>query len=166
MLVDKLQHEKYEKNLKENKKHFRKDSQKTKSGQRQPSMTEFRRYFEKLSSSTRTQNIPSPSQQNGPLDFSISMEELTNARNRLKLGKSHGTDLACNEMLIPLIDTHPDLVLKLFNKILQTSEIIPDWVIGLIVPIYKDGSKMDPNNYRGITLMSCLGKLFLSVLNA
>ena len=25
---------------------------------------------------------------------------------------------------------------------------------------------MDPNNYRGITLMSCLGKLFLSILNA
>ena len=25
---------------------------------------------------------------------------------------------------------------------------------------------MDPNNYRGIALMSCLGKLFLSILNA
>ena len=166
VLVDKMQHEKYERNLKEHWKLFRKISPKSKSDQKQPSMTEFLRYFEKLSFSARTQNIPPPCQQNGPLDFSISTEELTDARNRLKLGKSHGTDLACNEMLIPLIDTHPDLVLKLFNKILQTSEIIPDWVIGLIVPIYKDGSKMDPNNYRGITLMSCLGKLFLSVLNA
>ena len=27
------------------------------------------------------------------------------------------------------------------------------------------GDKNDPNNYRGITIVSCLGKLFISVLN-
>ena len=86
-------------------------------------MTDFHKYFEKLSFSPRTQNIPPPCQQNGPLDFSVSTEELIDARNRLK---SYGIDLACNEMLIPLIDSHPDLILKLFNRILQTSEIIPD----------------------------------------
>ena len=31
--------------------------------------------------------------------------------------------------------------------------------------IRTDGSRLDPSNYRGITLISCLGKLFLSVLN-
>ena len=30
--------------------------------------------------------------------------------------------------------------------------------------IHKSGSKYDPNNYRGITLTSCLGKLFSTVL--
>ena len=35
----------------------------------------------------------------------------------------------------------------------------------MIVPIYKNGSRLDPSNYRGINLISCLGKLFLSVLN-
>ena len=33
------------------------------------------------------------------------------------------------------------------------------------MPIYKNGSRLDPSNYRGIILISCLGKLFLSVLN-
>ena len=37
--------------------------------------------------------------------------------------------------------------------------------MGMIVSIHKDGPKLDTANYRGITLMSCLSKLFLSVLN-
>ena len=43
---------------------------------------------------------------------------------------------------------------------------VTDWQFGMIVPIHKDGARSDPNNYRGITLMSCLGKLFLSIINA
>ena len=67
-------------------------------------------------------------------------------------------------MIKSLVNTHPHIVLKLFNDILQSGEVIPDWVMGMIVPIYKNGSRLDPSNYRGITLISCLGKLFLSVL--
>ena len=38
--------------------------------------------------------------------------------------------------------------------------------MGLIIPIYKKkGDRMDSNNYRGVTLLSCIGKLFTSVLN-
>ena len=32
-----------------------------------------------------------------------------------------------------------------------------------IVNLYKDGRKTDPGNYRGIALISCLGKLYLSM---
>ena len=36
----------------------------------------------------------------------------------------------------------------------------------MIKPIYKQkGSCDDPNNYRGITILSCFGKLFTSVIN-
>lgn len=41
-----------------------------------------------------------------------------------------------------------------------------DWTIGLIKPLYKGkGSLNDVDNYRGITLLSCLGKLFTAILN-
>ena len=34
------------------------------------------------------------------------------------------------------------------------------------MPLYKSkGSQDDPDNYRGITLLSCLGKLFLACLS-
>ncbi len=39
-------------------------------------------------------------------------------------------------------------------------------LIGVIVPLYKyKGDADDPNNYRGTTLLSCLGKLFTSIIN-
>ena len=36
----------------------------------------------------------------------------------------------------------------------------------MIIPIYKNkGETSDPQNYRPITLLSCIGKLFTSILN-
>ena len=68
-------------------------------------------------------------------------------------------------MIISLVNTHPKILLKLFDEILQSGDITPEWLTGMIVPIYKSGPKLDTSNYRGITLISCLGKLFLSILN-
>ena len=40
------------------------------------------------------------------------------------------------------------------------------WLIGMIKPNYKNkGDKFDPKNYRPITIVSCLGKLFTAILN-
>ena len=58
------------------------------------------------------------------------------------------------------------LYVILFNRILSSGVIPEDWVIGLIVPIFKKkGDITDCNNYRGITLLSCFGKLFTSIIN-
>jgi hypothetical protein len=39
------------------------------------------------------------------------------------------------------------------------------WAVGYISPIYKgNGDVQDPDNYRGITILSCFGKLFTAVL--
>jgi hypothetical protein len=44
---------------------------------------------------------------------------------------------------------------------------LPDvWLVGDINPIYKNkGSPLDPKNFRPITILSCLGKLFTAILN-
>ena len=54
---------------------------------------------------------------------------------------------------------------KLFNVILENGTVPSDWVKGNIIPLYKNkGIKTDPANYRPITLLSCVGKLFTSIL--
>ncbi|MCG8032694.1 MAG: hypothetical protein JAZ03_11025, partial [Candidatus Thiodiazotropha taylori] len=55
---------------------------------------------------------------------------------------------------------------QLFKSILDTGIVPSAWVEGIIIPLYKNkGDSLDANNYRPITLLSCLGKLFTAVLN-
>jgi hypothetical protein len=64
-----------------------------------------------------------------------------------------------NEELLPV-------VVNLFNLVLLSGFVPTEWCIGIIKPLYKKrGSLDDTDNYRGITLLSCLGKLFTSCLN-
>lgn len=54
----------------------------------------------------------------------------------------------------------------LFNRILDTGYFPEQWSVGTIKPIYKNkGSTSEAANYRPITILSCLGKLFTSILN-
>ena len=53
-----------------------------------------------------------------------------------------------------------------FNVVLDSGIVPTEWCIGVIIPIFKNkGENTNPDNYREITLLSCLGKLFTSVLN-
>ena len=55
---------------------------------------------------------------------------------------------------------------KWFNVILDTGVIPDSWSNGVILPLFKNkGSRYSVDNYRGITILSCLGKLFTSKLN-
>ena len=58
------------------------------------------------------------------------------------------------------------IFVKLFNIVLDTGIIPSDWCVGMIKPLFKNkGSPKDPSNYRAITILSCFGKLFTSILN-
>ena len=49
---------------------------------------------------------------------------------------------------------------------LNTGIIPENWTCGFIKPFFKNkGCPTDPDNFRAITLISYLGKLFTSILN-
>ncbi len=99
---------------------------------------------------------------NGP----ITSDEVKRCIRKLKSNKSPGVDNIINEYIKCTVDLLCPLYVKIFNKILDTGVFPSEWSIGVIVPLYKNkGDPTDTNNYRGITLLSCMGKLFTSVLN-
>ena len=101
----------------------------------------------------------------GPLDYSISKEEMMNATSILKAGKAPGIDNINNEMILTALTHYPLVFLHIFNTILKNGGGISNWSTSLIVPIHKNGSEDDPENYRGIALISCLAKFFYCILN-
>ena len=54
---------------------------------------------------------------------------------------------------------------RLFNLALDSGYYPENWNHGMMHTIYKSGPKNDPSNYREITLTSCLGKLFSTLLH-
>ena len=69
-------------------------------------------------------------------------------------------------MIKAFSENHFPLLTQTFNVVLLSGHIPNKWATGVIKPIYKNrGDINDPDNYRGITLFSGLGKLFTSVIN-
>ena len=85
---------------------------------------------------------------------------------KLKCNKASGEDYITNEYIKATATQFINIYEKLFNVTFDTG-IIPDiWLIGSIKPIFKNkGNKYDPTHFRPITILSCLGKLFTSILN-
>ena len=99
------------------------------------------------------------------LNVPFSLTEVLNAIKQLKNGKAGAEDLLLNEFFIHGSDILPHYIASLFNFVFESGVFPEDWCDGLLVALHKKGSKSIPGNYRGITLLSALGKLFTRVLN-
>lgn len=97
------------------------------------------------------------------LDKDFTDDELITALGKLKYYKACSFDQVRNEALKEGGKELRSNLLKLFNWINSTEEVPKDWATSLVVMLYKDGDETDPANYRGISLISCLGKLYLSM---
>ena len=95
---------------------------------------------------------------------SSTLPELESAIKNLKNNKSVSGDLISNEMLKNLSGKSEQLLLKLFNDCLQQG--VYPWNSSITTPLHKKGDRQNPVNYRAITVGSCLGKLFSSLLLA
>ena len=103
---------------------------------------------------------------NEELNSEFTYHEILLCIRKLQNNKASGIDQIINEYLKNCPVSVVNLLVKLFNVILTTGLVPMEWCKGLINPIFKGkGSQKSANNYRGITLLSCLGKLFTSVLN-
>jgi len=99
------------------------------------------------------------------LESDITEDEIKAAITHLKTEKAAGPDETVAEMFKYTTVIVIPYLKKLFNAIFDTGRFPRSWSKSLIVPLHKKGSVDVPDNYRGISLISVLSKLFTFVLH-
>ena len=94
----------------------------------------------------------------------FTMTELLLSIKNLKLGKSSGPDGIIAEMIKCTSEKISTILLILFNKIFELSWFPENWAESILCPIFKSGSLLDPNNFRGISLIDVFNKILTGML--
>lgn len=136
------------------------------------SMGTLFKHFENLSfkelpeTSFDPRNVTHEGTVNEELNRDFTVDEVLFNIKKLKTNKSSGLDQIVNEHIKNCPRSVILLIVKLFNLILKSGLFPSEWCKGLIIPLFKNkGSPNNIDNYRGITLLSVLGKLFTLCFN-
>ena len=103
--------------------------------------------------------------QDPQMDDDITEDEIRSALRKLKSGKASGPDGISSDFYLHVCDIHLKFLLPLFNKIFSTGQYPECWSEALIFPLHKKGSTENTNNYRGISLLNVISKLYSTVIN-
>ncbi|UYV84831.1 hypothetical protein LAZ67_X003647 [Cordylochernes scorpioides] len=112
-------------------------------------------------------NLHNVISQNDPLlDSEITNADIYKEIAGLRSNKACRPDGIPNEALKTLPDSYILLLKQLYNSVMMTGKYPAIWTNSTIHPIFKNGYKNSPSNYRGIALISNVSKLFTSILRS
>lgn len=95
---------------------------------------------------------------------SIIQDEIEFAIETQRDNKAPGPDRISNEVLKQAKQTITPILKEIFNDIINTETIPQQWTKSNIILLYKKGDQYDIGNYRPISLMSNLYKIFAKIL--
>jgi hypothetical protein len=90
--------------------------------------------------------------------------EIIEAVKSMKRGKAPGIDEITSEVIKMAGEPMIRMLEKISKQVWNEEKSPKDWSRMLVSPIHKKGDKLDPANYRAISLLSIPGKVFLRVL--
>ena len=99
------------------------------------------------------------------LPIKILRNDVFHALAGLNPGKAYGPDGVPPIVLRNCASVLAPCLVKLFQLCLSTSTFPSCWKFAYIQPVPKKGDRSNPSNYRPIALISCLSKVFESILN-
>ena len=76
------------------------------------------------------------------------------------MSKANGPDNVSNRLLKETALSISYSLARLFNISLQRGEFPKLWKLAHVVPVHKKESTQDPLNYRPVSLLSCISKIF------
>ena len=98
-----------------------------------------------------------------PLNFSFSAimaDKLSSTLNKMKTSHGSGQDGIASFYLKIALPVVGGSLCDLFNKSLFAGKFPEDWKIARIAPIFKSGAKDDRSNYRPISVLPFISRLF------
>jgi len=99
---------------------------------------------------------------NSPIEF----DEVRSAMAAIQLNKAAGLDGITAELWKKTVHRLDVAMWALCRRMWQLQTVPTQWALGVIVPLWKgEGERGNPLNYRPITLLSMVGKVFATVLN-
>ena len=113
---------------------------------------------EEVESKVSSYGSMSESCEDDRLDIAIEKSEIVKCVRKLN-NKTGGSDGLVGELLKYGGSGMVCLLEQLFSVVWHEETVPRQWREGLIVNLFKNGDREDPGNYRGITLLSVVGKV-------
>lgn len=118
-------------------------------------------FYEQLYNSNKETEDPGEPQEEIPV---VTDWEVQHAINQMKRGKSPGPDNILIDTIKEGGDTITEELAKLYNACMQTRRIPHQWKEATMIILHKKGDKRDLKNYRPISLLSNLYKLYTKII--
>ena len=97
-------------------------------------------------------------------EINVSEQDVLDILSTLDTNKAVGPDIISNKMLFAVRNEISKPLTLLFTKSL-IEKIFPDqWKIAHVIPLFKNGDKSLPSNYRPVALLSCVGKILEKIV--
>jgi hypothetical protein len=97
-------------------------------------------------------------------NYKTTKEELQDALKKSKPNKAAGPNGIPAEFFKNLSEVGMHALLNILNEIWLNETFPEDWSTSITVMIFKKGDSKDPANYRPITLLNAIMKIFIQVL--
>ena len=92
-------------------------------------------------------------------------EEVMTALSRIKPGKVAGSNGLLPDIVKCCGGPLLDIIISLFSTVWREKQVPVEWCDSTLVPIPKKGDLSVFDNWRGISLLDVMGKLFARILN-